>query len=167
MTSHHYPLRELMGDYARTALGLLLTAGPLLLGSPGSAMIWVLASLALLFAAFGLRTALRQRMRLTMTDAGIETTGAFRAKIDWERLDQLRLRYYSSRRGRSRKDGNDGWMQAIIGGNGQKIRIDSALTDFDNVALRALEAARAKGVALDEATQHNFKALGAEIGGAS
>lgn len=163
MTFHRYPLRELVGDYGRAALGLALTGGPLLLASPSSAMIWLLAPLALLFAIFGLRTAMRQRMTIEMSEEGIERLGAFRAKIEWEKLNLLKLRYYSSRRGRSRLNASDGWMQATIGSVGRSIRVDSALTDFDAVALRALAAAKAQGVALDESTRHNFRALGARI----
>ena len=157
---HRYPTRSLAGDYARAGLGIALTGGPLLLLSPGSAMIWVLAPLALLFAAFGLRTAGRQTMQVEMSDEGIRASGPFGAAISWERLDVLRLRYFSSKRGRSRPEDGEGWLQLALGSDGRKLRIDSALSDFDAVLARAVAQARTRGLALDETTRHNLHALG-------
>ena len=157
---HRYSARSLAGDYARAGLGVALTGAPLLLVSPGSSMIWVLAPLAILFGAFGLRTAGRQATRVEMSDEGIRSTGPFGAAISWERLDVLRLRYYSSKRGRSRPADSDGWLQLVLGGDGRKLRIDSALSDFDAVLARASSEAKRRGLALDDATRHNLQALG-------
>ena len=163
---YRYPPRSLAGDYARAGLGVALTGGPLLLVAPGSAMIWVLAPRAILFVAFGLRTAGRQATQIEMSEEGIRSTGPLGAAIAWERLDVLRLRFYSSKRGRSRPADSDGWLQLVLGGEGRKLRVDSALSDFDGILARAFTEAKKRSLALDDATQHNLRALGVMAEGA-
>ena len=69
----------------------------------------------------------------------------------------LSLRYYTTRR-----DKLDGWMLLKLKGNESVLTLDSSLDGFDDIVLRALEAARANGVALTAATLANLPALGIE-----
>jgi hypothetical protein len=167
MTARHtYPFSALAGDYARAAGGMTLTGGPLLLGSPGSVMIWVLGTLAALFAAFGLRTGLRQLAPIELSERGISAAGPFGAAIEWERLSVLRLHYYSLRRGKTRNDLDQGWMQATVTGGGRRIRFDSALGGFTTVVRRIATEAEQRGVVLDEDTRHNLGSLDRMAGAA-
>ena len=158
---HVYPLSALAGDYARALAGVAVTGGPLLLGSPGSVMIWVLGTLAALFAAFGLRTGLRQLAPIEVSERGISAAGPFGAAIDWESLSVLRLHYYSLRRGRTRGDLGQGWMQATVSGGGRKIGFDSALEGFATVLRRVKIEAEKRGIVLDADTRHNLDSLDA------
>jgi len=153
-----YPSAVLLGDYARAGIGLALTALPLALVNVSPWIGWPLAASALLFAAFAARTAQRQFTRLTVDDQGVRAEGPLGAAILWDDLTGLRLRYYTTRRGR-----DDGWMQATLTGRGRRIRLDSTLEGFDTVIERAVEAARRNGVSLGPVTVDNLLALGIDV----
>ena len=155
MTVLRYPARALAGDYARAAIGVMLCGGGALLAPPGGAAFWILAALAILFAGFAARTALRHATAVTLGPGGVATTGPRPARIDWPALDHMRLAYYSTRRDRS-----NGWMQLTLGAGRTRLQLDSALDDFPLVAAAASHAADMNGLALSAATRANFEALG-------
>lgn len=150
-----YPPTVLLGDYARAAAGLALTALPLALVPVSPWIAGPLALCALLFAVFALRTAQRQMTRVTMDEEALRAEGPLGAVVRWDALSDLRLRYYATKRGR-----DDGWMQATLSGGGARIRIDSNLDGFDAVIERAVAAARANGLRLNRVTADNLLALG-------
>lgn len=150
-----YPPNVLLGDYARAAAGLALTALPLALVRVTPWIAGPLALCALLFAVFAARTAQRQLTRVTMDDDGLRAEGPLGAVVRWDELSDLRLRYYATKRGR-----DDGWMQATLTGRGRRIRIDSTLDGFDAVIERAVAAVRANGLRLNRVTVDNLLALG-------
>lgn len=154
-TKHVYPASAMIGDYARAAAGLVPAA--VLFGSTpvGSVATVVLGGFAAIFAAFGLRTALRHGTSLEMTEAELRVRGPWSGTIAWNELDRLKLAYYSTRRDRS-----SGWMQLEIGGGGRRVRLDSRIGGFDQVVRRAAIAAAARRVALSEATVSNLESLG-------
>jgi hypothetical protein len=157
MTRHHYPTKAMMGDYIRAGFGLALTGTPLLLSPAGSAAVWILGPLVTLFAVFGARTALRHRTVVEADEQGIVTHGLWRERVAWSALDEVKLNYYSTKRDRSQ-----GWMQLVLIAGKDKVRLDSTLEGFPEVARRAYAMARAKGLDLSEATVSNFAALGFE-----
>ena len=155
MTEHRYPLDVLLPDYGRAAAGLAVTAGPLpwLGGSPVTQSI--LGVLSLIFVGFALSTVARQIKRVHWDEQGVSTSGLRSASVRWSDLDRLALRYFSTRRDKTR-----GWMQLDVAGGGRTVRIDSGLGEFPDLAQRALEAARARGLRLDPVTLANAAALG-------
>ncbi len=155
---HVYPARALAGDYARAALGVALTWGPLALVEPLPAVGYALGGLGALFAAFGLRTALRQATRIECSAQGLTVSGPIPQRLVWSELDGLSLRYYSTRR-----DRREGWMQLRLRRRARTVVIDSSLEGFAAVARRAAEAAAARGLALGSATRANLAALGIEV----
>ncbi|WP_448205174.1 hypothetical protein [Azospirillum sp. sgz302134] len=152
-----YPSAVLLGDYARAAAGLALTALPLALIPVTPWVGGPLAACALLFAAFAVRTVQRQITRVTMDEDALRADGPLGAMVRWDELSDLRLRYYTTRRGR-----DDGWMQATLRGRGGRIRIDSTLDGFDAVIERAVEAVKRRGLRLSPVTIDNLLALGIE-----
>ena len=61
--------------------------------------------------------------------------------IEWDRLDRLKLSYFSTKRDRS-----DGWMQLTVGSaGGRTVKIDSSLDGFHDVVERAARAAAEDG----------------------
>ncbi len=78
-----------------------------------------------------------------------------RISIPWHGLSGLKLRFYSTQRSREQ-----GWLQMTLIAGDATLRIDSTLEDFDTVARRAADAARANGVALEPTTIGNLDALG-------
>lgn len=157
MTELRYPTQAMMGDYLRAAFGLTLTGTPLLLSPPGSAATYILGPLALLFAIFGARTALRHRTVVELDELRVATTGLWRQELNWSELLEVKLSYYSTKRDRTQ-----GWMQLMLRGPTGRLRFDSTLEGFPDVARRAHVTARAKGIELSEATISNFASLGFE-----
>lgn len=150
-----YPSGVLIGDYARAAAGLALTALPLVLLNVSPWVGGPLAVSALLFAAFAARTAQRQLTRIAVDEDGVRADGPLGATIRWNELSGLRLRYYTTKRDRT-----DGWMQATLSGPSGRIRFDSTLDGFDAVIERATAAAKRNSVILNRTTLDNLLALG-------
>jgi hypothetical protein len=157
MTELRYPTKAMVGDYVRAAFGLTLTGTPILLSPPGSAAVYILGPLALLFLVFGVRTALRHRTVVELDDRKVAVRGLWRGDLDWSELQETRLNYYSTKRDRSQ-----GWMQLVLRGPRGKLRFDSTLDGFPDVARRAYQTSRAKGLELSDASISNFAALGFE-----
>jgi hypothetical protein len=147
-----YPRLALLADYARASAGLLFLAAVLFLP-----LHWILAvlfgAIAALLLGFGLRTWLRQRSRIELSEGGIAVTGPLPRRIDWAELSEFRLRYFSMRRDRKR-----GWMELTLKGPTAKLAIESQIEGFETIVARAARAAA--GLAVDEASLTNLAALG-------
>jgi len=152
---HRYPTRAVLLDYLYAGLGLLFTLGPLGLAASAGPAAWFLGGLALLFAVYGVRTVLRHRIRILVSDDGLNADGLLRRHLPWAGLSRCTLRYYSTRRNR---DG--GWMQLTLRSNGRSVRVYSQIEGFDRIVRRAAHAAAGRGLSLDNATTENLRALG-------
>jgi hypothetical protein len=154
MSVHRYSPAALLPDYMRAGSGLAVTVVPLLFTSPSSVMVYVLAGLAALFLAFGVRVVLKQLTRIEVTPAGVGAFGPLGGNIAWEDLRNVSIRYFSTRRDRSQ-----GWMQLTIVGQQGRIRADSSISGFSDLARTALRQADRLGVAVSEGTRANAAAL--------
>lgn len=152
---HAYPASAMLGDYLRAAAGLVPSSALLLGAAVGSTAAVILGIFAVIFAIFGLRTVLRHGTSLEMTANGLQARGMSRRSIAWADLDRMKLAYYSTRR-----DRKAGWMQLELASDGAKLGLDSRIDGFDGIVRRAAEAARARGLALSDATLANLDALG-------
>lgn len=159
---YRYPTEALIGDYARSGTGLALSGGPFLFVTPHWVVGVVLGAMALLFAGFGLRTALRQRQAIDIDETGVILYGLVkRTRIEWEALARVTLAYYSTKRDRT-----DGWMDlTLVDGTGGRIQIESSLDGFHAIAETAAELIEARATAgeplmVSETTLVNFQALG-------
>ncbi len=159
MSEHRYTAAALTPDYVRACAGILLTAGPLAVVNPLPTLAYVLGALALLFVLFAARTAIRHMTTIRLTSVGIQALGPFGVAIEWSELSKMELRYFSTRRNRSK-----GWMQLRLRGGRVGLRLDSNVEAFESVAARAAEEARSRGVALDDSTRANLTGLGSRLG---
>ena len=75
LQEYRYPTSALMRDYLRAVTGLTVFGGPALFVPLSSVMFALLGGLGLLFAAFALRTFLRQQSRLLADDRGLRFAG--------------------------------------------------------------------------------------------
>lgn len=156
MAHLRYDKRSLAGDYLRGGAGLAVTGIPLLLTPMIGTFQTIIGIVALLFAGFILRTWLRSRASIELSDEAILQHGPIRGGVRWAGLSQLDLRYYSTRR-----DKQQGWMQLTLKDrDGGKIVLESTLEDFQAVLVRAAEAAGRNGLALSQATAENLAAAG-------
>jgi len=150
----------MVGDYRRAAAGFVPTAAILLAAPLGAVGGVVLGGFAALFLLFGIRTALRHRTQVEMTDIGLSASGPLGATIRWDDLDSIKLAYYSTRR-----DRRDGWMQLELRAGSSRIRLDSRIDGFTALVERAARAAEARGLERSAATAANLEALGVEAPG--
>ena len=159
MKMFRYPGRSLIGDYIRSGVGLAVGVG-VLAGMPSSVTIIIIfGALTTLFLAFGFRTVKRQMLRVAVTDEEIRAAGFGTQALPWGRLDQLKLRFYGTRRQRNRES-SSGFMQLTLKGAGATMTLESSLDGFEYIAWRAAKAARENGVSLDSASAGNLLELG-------
>ncbi len=154
-TEHRYHRGGLVGDGLRAVTGLALCAWPPAVTSVGPVWASILAALALLFAVYGLRAALRSVSRICLDDIGIWSQGPFPTAIRWDELAAMKLGYYSTRR-----EGRGGWMQLRLAGGGKRLRIDSSLEGFGDIVVRAARVARENGIEMAPTTEENLRSLG-------
>lgn len=148
-----YPRGAIRRDYVRGGVGILLCAVPLMLMRlpPVTAVICLL--LAVLFALHLWQTGLRRRTRITVDSRAIRDA-ANGICLCWDAVSSVVLRYFSVRR-----DGEAGWLELTLSGNGEVLKLDSRLDGFSEIARRAANAAANNRVALDSVTRNNFEAL--------
>jgi hypothetical protein len=155
MSTHRYAPRDLIPDYARGLTGAAVSGGALTLVPSTSVTALVLAALTALFMLFTIRTALRQRTRVEVTDRSISSRPGPKDPLTWNEIDGIRLRYYSTRRARDR-----GWMTLKLMSRRRSIVVDSNLEGFEAILARAAEAASRNRLDLSDTTRANFAALG-------
>ena len=140
-------------DYLRAGLGLVVAGLPLWAFELPAVMRIVFACLMVLFGMYAFDALRRQRSRVETTESALVMYPAG-TRIDWNGLTRLRLAAFALRR-----DGKQGWMELRLDSGRRRIRVDSRLEGFGEVAERARSAACAQGLALDPATIANFAAL--------
>jgi hypothetical protein len=154
-TRFSYPTSAMVGDYLRAAAGLVPTLLILSTVSVGTVAGIVLGGFAVIFGAFAIRTGLRHGTSLEVDATELRATGLRPATIPWDRLDRMKLAYYSTRR-----DRKSGWMQLELGAGRARLNLDSRLDGFDGLVRHAAIAAAGRGLQLGEATAANLQALG-------
>ena len=155
MMRHSYPNSAMVGDYLRAGAGFVPAATILVTSATGPVATGLLAGFAMLFALFGIRTALRHATRIDVTETELSASGPLDTTIRWAELDRMKLVYYSTRR-----DRRDGWMQLELRAGGSTIRLDSRLEGFNRLVEQSALAAAAREVELSAATVANLEALG-------
>ena len=169
MSDLRYPVAALRGDYARAGIGLVLSLGPALAVPLASPVDYLLVPAAALCLLFGARTWQRQHSRVVVDPQGISIFRTRRVSLDWRSIRSVRLSYFSTR-----ADRREGWMQLTLTGQDpqrgtglRKLRIDSSLDGFEQVARCAAAAARMNGLTVPAATRVNFGALGIDLADAA
>ena len=152
--THCYPPGCMFADYLRTAVGLLLTLGPIIFLSLPPVTLAILLSMAAMFAVFGLQAWRRQGSRVDVTHEFI-TAHPGGPRLAWSEITNMSLAYFSTWR-----DGRKGWMELKLSVGRQSIRFDSRLDGFVDIAERAAGAVDAQRVILDPATARNMSMLG-------
>jgi len=154
MTVLRYRAGDLVGDYVRGGLGLAIALA-FWIGLPGDTHVHVIfGGLTLLFGLFTIRTAWRHRLRYELLPDGLVQVWPRRRVLLWDRLDSLRLRYYSTRRNRE-----GGWMTLTMRAGDVRFAVDSSLDEFEQLAAAAARAAKTRAIALDDSSRANLEVL--------
>lgn len=156
-----YPRQTIIADYSRAAAGAVLCGAPLLLLEVNLWLAVLLLAGFGLFALFLIRTALRHRTRYVLGPDTLCADGPFATLVEWNRLDRMKLSYFSTKRDRT-----DGWMQLGVGSTGGRlVKVDSSLEGFHDIVARAAEAAESKRLSLSDTTNANLRSLGIVVAG--
>jgi hypothetical protein len=156
-----YPRQTLWADYMRASAGVLLCGLPLLFLEVNHWLALILLAGFVLFALFLVRTTLRHHTRYLLAIDTLCADGPAGGVVEWNRLDRLKLSYFSTKRDRS-----NGWMQLTVGSvGGRAVKIDSSLDGFHDVVERAAQAAKVTGLTLTTATRANLRAMGISVAG--
>jgi len=156
-----YPRQTLWADYLRAGAGAVLCGLPLAVIEVNRWVALILCAGFALFAIFFVRTALRQMTRYRLGPDTLCVDGPVGTLVEWNRLDRMKLSYFSTKRDRS-----GGWMQLTVGSvGGRLVRVDSALEGFYDIVERAARAAGAVSLPLSEATRANLRSMGIFVAG--
>ena len=156
---HRYPMRSLVKDYVRAVAGLVIALVPLTLGQPGLFFFTVLSALAALFFFYGLRTLNQQLTAYEIRPDGLVSHGPRRRFFSWDEVSNVRLRYYSTQRDKTKRDFERGWMELKLIGPAGKLRIDSDVQGFDTIMQAVAQAVGRRRLELDETTRENLRAF--------
>ncbi len=154
MTTHSYPLIAVLGDYFRATLGIGISIVPLVVVTGKPVVTYAFSAMIVVFIGFGLRTVLRHRTEVEVTEEAIAVNLPSRKRIAWSDLGFLRIKYFSTRRNKK-----NGWLQMTLAGADQRISVDSKIDGFPDILERAKRAAAENGVELDETSVANMEAL--------
>ena len=149
-----YARASVLADYFRSGAGLILTGAPLLAVEASATMTVILGGMALLFAAFGVKTILRQRTQVALDDQGVEMRVLGVRRVDWSDLSGFKLAYYATRRDRT-----SGWMQLTLDGPAGRLKLDSSLNQFERIVEQGAQVAIERKVTLSAATRANLASM--------
>jgi hypothetical protein len=158
MVELRYPLGSLVWDYMRGILGLGISVVILQSIGTDTPIFWVVLGLAILFLVWLVNTALRNVSRIRFDEEGLRSTPWPKKSIAWSGLEEMALRYYSTRRKRK-----DGWMTLTLKAGKDKIDIESSLPHFADIVARAAYAAKQANLPLDHVTLENMDAIGVKV----
>ena len=162
---HTYDAKALAGDYVRAGAGASVCLAPPLLLEVAAAAAYALVAVGTIFAAFGLRTLVRNLTRIELSRTGIRAVGPAPRSIRWDELSAMRLAFYTTRRRRKddarmdMKPSRD-WMELKLRGPRQSISVDSSIGGFEAIVDVAYGAAMGRKLALNDVTRANLDALG-------
>lgn len=161
MKTLRYEGGALVKDALRGLAGIAFTAGPALtvenILRPIEFACWGLAAL---FAAFLLRTAIRHKTEIQLSEDAIAVSGPLRRRqMGWDELESVKLSYFASARARQ----GSGILTLTLRGGGTKIIVESSLREFDRLAEFVAGLCAQRGIDVDPTTMHNFEALGSPI----
>ena len=158
MVELRYPVGSLVYDYMRGILGLGISVVIIQSIGDDTPIFWVILALAVLFMVWLVNTALRHISRIRFDEEGLRTAPWPKKTIAWSGLEEMALRYYSTRRKRK-----DGWMTLSLKSGKDKIDIESTLPHFADIVARAAYAAKQANLPLDQVTVDNMDAIGVKV----
>ena len=159
MQHFHYSFAGLLPNWGRGAAGLVSGLALTIFTVPLSTLFYISVVLTALFTLFLARTAIRQGTAFAVDGEGVVARrsvlgGTWVTRIGWRDMRGVRLRYFSTRRDRSR-----GWLEVSIAGAGRRISADSSLDGFPALVTAVTDAAERCGLSLDGATVANLDLL--------
>ena len=158
-----YPTNSLYADYLRALAGIVFFGGWFVFSADSPVWATILGLLLLVFISYGIRTFLYQVTTIRVLPDAVEFDGPFGRRISLDNINRVDLRYYSTRRDRSGRRRNDGWMQMKICDSRGCMQIESTLTSFDALAAKIATAAFRNNAEMSETTLENLTTMGITV----
>jgi hypothetical protein len=95
-----------------------------------------------------------------ITEQDLKRVGLFKRSLSWDQLNNVTLKYFSTRR-----DRKAGWYQLTLSDDIVKITIDSELMGFDTVMKICSDVVMQKQLTVSETTSENFASSGFSLTG--
>ena len=153
--TYRYSRAAIAGAYARSAVGLAFTLGPLAVLEPAPWLSVILVIGAALFLVYLAKSIALHTMQIVVDANGIRTEGLFAADIAWNTLRDVGLNYYTTRNDRSQ-----GWIELVVRGRRGTIRILSVLQGFNEIVACVVREAEMRNCPLDDRTRTHLAMLG-------
>lgn len=155
MNGYRYPVSSLRGDYFQAGIGMSIT-GLLLIGASSVPVMFVIiGSLFALFAGFGIKTWSKHMTLIQIEPDGLQIFGLRRRQVSWEDLSGAKLRFFTVKR-----DRDAGWMELTLFTDKGKVKIESSIDGFNEIAASVAKTVESKNVVIDETSVENFNAIG-------
>lgn len=149
-----YPTRVIVRDYLLAGVGLALFLLPVAVMNLPLVTTLIFLTLGGLFLIFGVQVYSRHRTRVELSHDGLHVAPGNR-DLSWDAVSKLALSYFTVRR-----DGQSGWMELTLDAGSERLRLDSRMEGFTEIAARAAQAATDNRLELDRATVENLGAMG-------
>lgn len=158
-----YPMNTLYADYLRALAGIVFFGVWFFFAAESPVWATIIGLLLLIFISYAVRTYIYQSTIVRMLPEAVEFDGPFGRRVRWEDINRVDLRYYSTRRERSGKRRDDGWMQMKICDSGGCMKVESTLTRFSDLATQVAAAAFRNNAVMSETTVENFTTMGITV----
>lgn len=161
MTTLRYKSSSIAMEALRGSVGLVICLIPPIFVEavlkPVEILCWCLAAL---FAVYLLRTAIRHKTAIEITQDAITATSPLgRRELPWKDVQSVRLGYFAS----ARTQKGEGVLSLKLRGNGTKIIVESSLTEFDRLAETVAGLCTRPDIDIDFTSMHNFEAMGIPV----
>tara|TARA_Y100000589_G_scaffold329381_2_gene375724 strand:- start:5 stop:610 length:606 start_codon:yes stop_codon:yes gene_type:complete len=159
---YRYSRRSLMGDFVRASIGQLFFGLPMIFADLGPVMLGIFGGFALFFFAYGIHVIKEKWTTFEFDEKGVTRRGLFEKRLKWDRLRSVKLYYFTTSKDRPQAGtvlDKGSWMELTIEADSQKLKFDSALEGFTQIAYEIETKANMLHVQLDPSTSANFRAL--------
>ena len=151
-----------MADFVRAAVGQLFFGLPMIFAALGPVMFGIFGIFSLFFFAYGIHVFKKKWTTFEFDERGVTRRGIFKKRLRWDRLRSVKLHYFTTSKDRPQAGtvlDKGSWMELTIEANSQKLKFDSALEGFTQIAHEIETKADMMHVQMDPSTSANFRAL--------
>ena len=151
-----------MADFVRAAVGQLFFGLPMIFADLGPVMFGIFGIFGLFFFAYGIHVLKEKWTTFEFDERGVTRRGIFKKRLRWDRLRSVKLYYFTTSKDRPQAGtvlDKGSWMELTIESNSQKLKFNSALECFSQIAHEIETKANMMHVQIDPSTSANFRAL--------
>lgn len=165
---YRYSRRSLVADFVRASVGQLFFGLPMIFADLGPVMFGIFGVFTLFFFAYGIHVIKEKWTTFEFDEKGVTRRGIFKKRLRWDRLKSVKLHYFTTSKVRPQAGtvlDKESWMELTIEADSQKLKFDSALEGFTQIAHEIETKANMMHLQIDPSTSANFRVLRGDFGG--